>query len=90
LHKQKRKGVVLTRADEKFLEACQANKHDEWKPPPGAERYEKNEAAMAKAAQIDGYFGYLPEKVCSLATYCRKRKQNGLPLTPLRNDFLLN
>jgi len=33
LHKQKRKGVVLTRADEKFLEECQANKHDEWKPP---------------------------------------------------------
>ncbi|CAH3124313.1 unnamed protein product, partial [Porites lobata] len=24
-------------------QACQANKHDEWKPPPGAEKYEKNE-----------------------------------------------
>ena len=31
--------------------------------------------------------GPLPEKVCSLALYCRKRKQLGLPLTPARERF---
>ena len=32
-------------------------------------------------------FGDLPEKVCSLASYCRKRKQQGLPLTPAQERF---
>ena len=32
-------------------------------------------------------FGDLPEKVCSLASYCRKRKQQGLPLTPAQESF---
>ena len=45
---------MLSLADEKYLEACQPNKHDEWKPPPGAEKYEKNEAAIAKAAMLTG------------------------------------
>ena len=87
LQKQKLKGVMLSPTDEKYLEACQANKHDEWKPPPGAEKYEKNEAAIAKAAYVDWPFGYLPEKVCSLASYCRNRKQKGLPLTAVEERF---
>ena len=47
LEKQKSQGHSLSPADEKFLNACIASKHDEWKPPPGAEKYEKNEAACA-------------------------------------------
>ena len=35
----------------------------------------------------DWSFGYLPEKVCSLASYCRNRKQKGLPLTPVEERF---
>ena len=38
LQKQKLKGVMLSPADEKYLEACQANKHDEWKPPRSSHR----------------------------------------------------
>ena len=87
LEKQKSKGHSLSPADEKFLNACIASKHDEWKPPPGAEKYEKNEAAIAKAVYEDWPFGYLPEKVCSLASYCRNRKQKGLPLTPVEERF---
>ena len=87
LEKQKSKGHSLSSADEKFLNACIASKHDEWKPPPGAEKYEKNEAAIAKAVYEDWPFGYLPEKVCSLASYCRNRKQKGLPLTPVEERF---
>ena len=87
LQKQKLKGVMLSPTDEKYLEACQANKHDEWKPPPGAEKYEKNEAAIAKAAYVDWPFCYVPEKVCSLASYCRNRKQKGLPLTAVEERF---
>ena len=49
LTKQKSKGHSLSPADEKFLNACIASKHNEWKPPPGAEKYEKNEVAIAKA-----------------------------------------
>ena len=87
LEKQKSKGYFLSPADEKFLEACRASKHAEWKPPPGAEKYEKNEAAIAKAVTAERPFGYLPEKVCSLATYCRDRKKEGLPLTPVQERF---
>ena len=32
-------------------------------------------------------FGDLPEKACSLASYCRKRKQQGLPLNPAQERF---
>ena len=71
----------------KSLNACIASKHDEWKPPPGAEKYEKDEVAIAKAVYKDWSFGYLPEKVCSLASYCRNRKQKGLPLTPVEERF---
>ena len=86
LEKQKSKGHTLSPADEKFLEACRASKHEEWKPP-GAENYEKNEAAIAKAVNAERPFGYLPEKVCSLATYCRDRKKEGLPLTSVQERF---
>ena len=54
---------------------------------PGAEKYEKNEAAIAKAVNAERPLGYLPEKVCSLATYCRDRKKEGLPLTPVQERF---
>ena len=87
LEKQKSEGHSLSPADEKFLNACIASKHDEWKPPPGAEKYEKNEVAIAKAVYKDWSFGYLPEKVCSLASYCRDRKQKRLPLTPVEERF---
>ena len=56
---------MLSPADEKYLEACQFNKHDEWKPPPGAEKYEKNEPAISRATYGPWPFGYLSEKVCS-------------------------
>ena len=87
LEKQKSKGHSLSPTDEKFVNACIASKHDEWKPPPGAEKYEKNKVAIAKAVNEDGCFGYLPEKVCSLASYCRNRKQKGLSLTPVEERF---
>ena len=87
LEKQKSQGHSLSPADEKFLNACIAEKYDEWKPPPGAEKYEKNEATIAEAVFEDWSFGYLPEKVCSLASYCRKKKKEGLPLTPVEERF---
>ena len=87
LEKQKSKGHTLSPADETFLEACRASKHAEWKPSPGAEKYEKSEAAIAKAVNAERPFGYLPEKVCSLATYCRDRKKEGLSLTPVQERF---
>ena len=87
LTSQKNKGHSLSHVDEKFFNACIASKQDEWKPPPGAEKYEKNEVAIAKAAYEDWSFGYLPEKVCSLMSYCRKRKKEGLPLTPVEERF---
>ena len=87
LAKQKSKGHSLSPADEKFLNACLDGKHDEWKPPTGAEKYEKNEVAIAKAVYEDWSFGFLPEKVCSLMSYCRKKKKEGLPLTPVEERF---
>ena len=51
---------------------------------PRCRKYEKNEAAIAKVVNAERLFGYLPEKVCSLATYCRDRKKEGLPLTPVQ------
>ena len=86
LEKQKSQGHSLSPADEKFLNACIAEKYDEWKPP-GAEKYEKNEATIAEAVFEDWSFGYLPEKVFSLASYCRKKKKEGLPLTPVEERF---
>lgn len=74
-------------ANHRFEAAMKGQKHDEWKPPPGAEKYEKNEAAMAKAAYGPWPFGYLPEKVCSLASSCRNKIQKGLPLTPSQERF---
>ena len=87
LTERKSKSHSLSPADEKFLNACIASKQDEWKPPLGAEKYEKNEVAIAKAVYEDWSFGYLPEKVCSLASYCRNKKQKGLSLTPVEERF---
>ena len=89
LQKQKTKGKPISPADEKFLEACQPNKpkHEEWKPLLGSETFEKNEAAMAKFIQGPWPFGDLPEKVCSLASYCRNRKQKSLPLIAAQERF---
>ena len=89
LQKHKTKGKPISPADEKFLEACQPNKpkHEEWKPPLGSETFEKNEEAMPKFIQGPWPFGDLPEKVCSLASYCRNRKQKSLPLIAAQERF---
>ena len=89
LQKQKAKSNPISLTDEKFLNACQPNKpkHDEWKPPSGAETYEKNESAIAKCVYGPWPFGDLPEKVCSLVSYCHNRKQKGLPLTAAQERF---
>ena len=87
LEKQKSQGHALSPADEKLLNAYIAKKYDEWKPPPGAEKYEKNEAAIAEAVFEDWSFGDLPENVCSLVSYCKKRKRKGMPLTPVEERF---
>ena len=47
----------------------------------------QNEKAIADFVKGPWPFGDLPEKVCSLAWYCRKRKQQGLPLTPAQERF---
>ena len=62
LEKQKRQGYSLSPADEKFLNACIASKQDKWKPPPGAEKYEKNEAAIARACMRTGLLVICPKK----------------------------
>ena len=89
LQKQKAKGNPISLADKKFLNACQPNKpkHDEWKPTSGAQTYEKNESVIAKCVYGTWQFGDLPEKVCSLASYCRNRKQKDLPLTAAQERF---
>ena len=74
-------------ANHEFQACVNGQKHEEWKPPLGSEKFEKKEAAMAQFIQGPWPFGYLPEKVCSLASYCRKRKQQGLPLTPAQERF---
>ena len=83
LEKKKNKGERLSKADEKMLKICTELKYGEWKPLPGEEKYERNEAAIAQ----DWSFGFLPEKVCSLATFCKNSLKNGLPLTPLQDRF---
>ena len=85
--KQERWNKVNNIANYQFQLAIKGLKHDEWKPPPGAETYEKNEAAIAKSVYGPWPFDDLPEKVCSLAPYCRKRKQKGLPLTAAQKRF---
>ena len=63
------------------MQAC----HQQCKPVKGF--WPQNEAAIADFVKGPWPFGDLPEKVCSLASYCRKRKQQGLPLTPAQERF---
>ena len=81
LQKRKNQGKRLSPADEKYLQAC----HQQCKPVTGF--WPQNEAAIADFVKGPWPFGDLPEKVCSLASYCRKRKQQGLPLTPAQERF---
>ena len=81
LQKRKNQGKSLSPADEKYLQAC----HQQRKPVTGF--WPQNEKAIAEFVKGPWPFGDLPEKVCSLASYCRKRKQQGLPLTPAQERF---
>ena len=81
LQKRKNQGKSLSPADEKYLQAC----HQQCKPVTGF--WPQNEKAMAEFVKGPWPFGDLPEKVCSLASYCRKRNQQGLPLTPAQERF---
>ena len=87
LEKKKNKGEQLSKADEKMLKKCKELKYGEWKPLPGEETYERNPELIAQAIAQDWSFGFLPEKVCSLATFCKNQLKNGLPLTPLQDRF---
>ena len=78
---------VQSIANHQFQAAIKGQKHDEWKPPTGAETYEKNEAAIATSFYGLWPFVDLPQKVSSLASYCRQRKQKGLPLTATQERF---
>ena len=81
MQKRKNQGKHLSPADEKYLQAC----HQQCKPVTGF--WPQNEAAIADFVKGPCSFGDLPEKVCCLASYCRKRKQQGLPLTPAQERF---
>ena len=81
LQKRKNKGKTLSPADEKFLQAC----HQQCKPVTGF--WPHNEAAIAEFIHGPWPFGELPEKVSNLASYCRKRKHQGLALTPAQERF---
>ena len=87
LEKKKDKGHTLSPANETYLKACKELKYGEWTPPPGDEKYERNEAAIAQAVKEDWSFGFLSEKVCSLASYCKNCLKNGWPLTPVQERF---
>ena len=78
---------VQSIANHEFQACVNSQKHDEWKPPPGEEKFEKNEAAIAKSVYGPWPLGDLPEKVCSLDSYCRKRKQEGCLLTAALERF---
>ena len=81
LQKKKNKGKILSPADEKFLQACQQLRQ------PATGFWPQNEAAIAEFIHGPWPFGDLPENVCSLASYRRKRKQQGLALTPAQERF---
>ena len=84
LQKKKNKGELLSKADEKMLQSCQ---YQEWKPVPGEETYERNPELIAQAIAQDWSFGFLPEKVCSLASFCKKQLKKGFVLSPLQDRF---
>ena len=81
LQKRKNQGKTLSPGDEKFFQAC----HQQCKPVTVS--WPQNEAAIADFVKKPWPFGDLPEKVCSLASYCRKRKQQGFLLTPAQERF---
>ena len=81
LQKRKNQGKSLSPTDEKYLQAC----HRQCKPVTGF--WPQNEKAIADFVKGPWPFGDLPKKVCSLASYCCKRKQQGLPLTPAQERF---
>ena len=60
--------------------------HQQCKPVTGF--WPQNEADIADFVKGPWPFGDLPEKVRSLASYCRKRKEQVLPLTPAQERFL--
>ena len=66
--------------------AClqQAKKRDKSTPSPVEEQ---SDASVAAFVNWPWPFGDLPEKFCSLDSYCRRRKQHGLPLTPPQERF---
>jgi len=66
LQKRKNKGKILSPVDEKFLQACQQLRQ------PATGFWPQNEAAIAKFIHGPWPFGDLPEKVCSLASFCRE------------------
>ena len=66
LQKRKNKGNILSPADEKFLQACQQLRQ------PATGFWPQNQAAIAEFIHGPWPFGDLPEKVCCLASYCRK------------------
>lgn len=72
-------------ANQEFAACIQpAKKGDMPTPPPVVEQ---NDASVAAFVNGPWPFGDLPEKVRSLASYCRRRKQQGLPLTPAQERF---
>ena len=82
LQKRKNQGKSLSPEDEKYLQAC----HQQCKPV--TRFWPQNEKAIADFVKGPWPFGDLPENVCSLASYCRKRKQQGLPLTPAQEHLV--
>ena len=64
LQKGKNQGKRLSPADEKYLQAC----HQQCKPVTGF--WPQNGAAIADFVKGPWPFGDLPEKKCSLASYC--------------------
>ena len=81
LQNRKNQGKTLSPADETFLQAC----HQQCKLVTGF--WPQNKAAISDFVKKPWPFGDLPEKVSSLASFCRKRKQQGLPLTPAQERF---
>ena len=72
---------IQAMANQEFAACIQpAKKGDMPTPPPVVEQ---NDASVAAFENGPCLFGDLPEKVCSLASYCRRRKQQGLPLKGL-------
>lgn len=70
---------IQAMANQEFAACIQPVKKGDMSTPPPV--LEQNDASVAAFVNGPWPFGDLPEKVCSLASYCRRRKQQGLPLT---------